>query len=251
MSDVAPRATLLAFTGKRGCGKSAVSSRLRAEMGLSPGEGDLEFSDLVMEVVNRTVDNLWLPGDADRVPTVRRQLIAAAAQILDLQWHPLGRPRHTCRTDTSVGCAECGLTVWVRDKLYLNPVVTRDNKLEHLGPLTWLGLIMREVYYPRVWADEITRRALIELEDGLPLVTIGGVRHPADAERIREIGGKIVEVVRRDDDDPDATAARRSEIIPDILVDNSTEGESALEELARQIAADLRRSSLQELYGPI
>jgi hypothetical protein len=115
--------------------------------------------------------------------------------------------------------------------------------------LQWLGGYLPLVTHPGVWYDEIIRR--IQQLEGIDLVTIGGLRYPADAERVQAAGGLVVQIDRPaygDIDTLDLTERDRNAIIPNVTVIN----DGALEDLqtcAQQLYRDLTSGQLGQTYS--
>ncbi len=108
---------------------------------------------------------------------------------------------------------------------------------------------MRKVISEYVWADEVARRVLA-VRSG-PLVTVGGVRDPKDAEVIRSIGGHIVRIIGKDESpDPDPANARSDEIEPDALVYNQVWVPEVTLATVTELWRDLKSGQLWRNYGP-
>lgn len=74
--------------------------------------------------------------------------------------------------------------------------IHRENKLEHVALLQWLGYTAREFIQYNVWPDEIRRRVNELSRENTELLTIGGVRYEHDAQFVRSIGGTVVKIHR-------------------------------------------------------
>jgi hypothetical protein len=166
---------------------------------------------------------------------------------------PVGRPEqyHLCKSNSSIDCPECGLKEWAQ---WVTPDLrlTRENKRENRAVLIWLGAVMKDVYGPEIWPDEIAYRIREARWAMTPLVTVGGIRFPGDAAMIRAQRGVIVRVVRwLEEIDRDATNAFRGEVVPDVVVYN-TANLSALEDLAQLMHFDaFERGILLPVYKPL
>jgi hypothetical protein len=79
---------------------------------------------------------------------------------------------------------------------------------------------------------------------------VGGVRFPADAERIRWAGGCILEIRRpelAETDSADITERERSLILPESIVQNDSTL-MALKQCAATIYKDLGTGGLKKIY---
>lgn len=130
--------------------------------------------------------------------------------------------------------------------------ITQDNKQEFRSLMQWLGGYMVKKVNNGIWYDELVRRLHhIPASAGVNLVTIGGVRFPGDAERLRNAGGFIVEIRRpglEQVDKHDLTERERALIEPDTVIMNDS-NLSALQACAERLYADLEVRSLQQHYS--
>lgn len=128
--------------------------------------------------------------------------------------------------------------------------ITADTKETFRPLLQWLGGYLVAKVGSGVWYDELVRRIAHLRSSGYNLVTVGGVRYPGDAERIRNAGGVIICIERPDlpqQDAQDLTEREREAIQSDaIIVNNATI--SQLETCARQVYHDLSMRQLQPKY---
>jgi len=250
MSEVREPIRVVAFTGARGSGKSYFSEPLRRWAGVPAGAGDREFSDLVRAGLNAGLATIGDPLDTD---SSNARWLIPVVTALQLRATPLAPspPDHDHRPEADK-CAECGFADWIEmiASLPQMPAVTRDNKLGHLGGLSWLATTMWRLHGSRIWSDEIARLVTRDLASGVPLVTVGGVRHPDDAVRLRLAGAVIIEVRRQVPNDLDPAAANRNLIVPDAVVYNTIDGMDAVETLAAELYDDLVRGHLAPSYGP-
>jgi hypothetical protein len=116
--------------------------------------------------------------------------------------------------------------------------------------LQWLGGYMVIKAGSGVWYNEILRRIAHLQSTGFDLVTVGGVRYPADAERLRNAGGVIICIDRIGQpkrDTKDMTERERSLIEPDCLVRNN-DSLRQLAVCANLVYHDLRLHQLQHEY---
>lgn len=128
--------------------------------------------------------------------------------------------------------------------------ITDETKAAFRPLLQWLGGYLVAKVGSGVWYDEIVRRIAHLRSTGTELVTVGGVRYPGDAERLRNAGGMILEIKRPDlpeQDAKDITERERTLITADSLVIN----DGSLEDLAHCAAivyGDLQLRQLQPEY---
>lgn len=128
--------------------------------------------------------------------------------------------------------------------------LSETNKAVYRPLLQWLGGYLVVACSSGVWYDEIMRRAMRLQSTDCELVTVGGVRYPADAERLRNAGGIIIQIIRPQatlQDSQDLTERYRDQIIPDTIVYN----DAAIDDLQRVSAilyTDLRLRELQPKY---
>ena len=129
--------------------------------------------------------------------------------------------------------------------------ITDETKDIYRSLLQWLGGYMVIKAGSGVWYNELLRRIAHLQSSGYDLVTVGGVRYPADAERLRNAGGVIICINRPglpERDSRDITERDRSLIEPDSIVIN----DGSLEELARCseiVYHDLLLHQLQPQYS--
>lgn len=137
------------------------------------------------------------------------------------------------------------------DAALIDTDITADTKEQFRPLLQWLGGFLVIVAGPGIWYDEIVRRLNNLRTQGYELVTIGGVRYPGDAERLRNAGGIILQIERPalpETDSTDLTERQRSLIKPDAVIMN----DGSLEDLAERAEAvykDLCFRQLKPEYG--
>ena len=131
-----------------------------------------------------------------------------------------------------------------------NVDITAANKETFRPLLQWLGGYLVARVGPGVWYDEIVRRIALWRNSGTELVTVGGVRYPTDAERLRNAGGMIIEIERPnlpELDQHDITERERNNIDADSIIYNN----GTLEDLticAAKVYEDLKLRQLQKSY---
>lgn len=128
--------------------------------------------------------------------------------------------------------------------------ITIANKQNFRPILQWLGGYFVVTVDEGVWYDEIVRRIRHAEQAGKQLATVGGVRFPGDAERLRNAGGVIIEIRRPEfgeADRQDLTERERALIIPDSVVIN--DGSLAdLETCSAAVYEDLKIHALKPRY---
>lgn len=136
------------------------------------------------------------------------------------------------------------------DPVLAGTEINADTKEQFRGLLQWLGGYLVAVIGNGVWYDEIVRRITYLQNQGYELVTVGGVRYPGDAERLRNAGGSILEINRPSlpmKDAADITERQRALIKPDTIITNDGTLEQ-LAELAAVVYRDLRIHDLKAAY---
>jgi hypothetical protein len=129
-------------------------------------------------------------------------------------------------------------------------VITDANKEIFRPILQWIGSYLVTEVSPTIWYDELVHRARQALVKGTPLIVIGGVRYPSDAETLRQAGGIIIEIQRPNQqllDLEDATENQRTQIVADTTIIN----DASLPDLARcadAVLQDLTAHRLQQTY---
>lgn len=129
--------------------------------------------------------------------------------------------------------------------------ITEANKEKFRPLLQWLGGYLVAIGGNGIWYDELIRRITHIKNNGYELVTVGGVRYPGDAERIRNAGGSILSIQRPqmpEQDTQDLTERQRALIKPDSVVLN----DGSLEDLtacARLVQRDLSLRQLKPEYS--
>lgn len=114
--------------------------------------------------------------------------------------------------------------------------------------LQWLGGYLAHTVGGDIWYSELIRR--IQAKDDADIVTIGGVRFPADAICIRQVGGSIISIERPDlarRDEQDLTEREVTLITPDCGIINSG-SLGQLQKCAEHVVKDLQNQNLQLTY---
>lgn len=114
--------------------------------------------------------------------------------------------------------------------------------------LQWLGGYLAQTVGGDIWYSELLRR--IEASSTVDIVTIGGVRFPADAVCVRQAGGSIISIQRPDlarRDEQDLTEREVTLITPDCGIINGGTLEQ-LKQCAAKVVEDLQTQNLQLTY---
>jgi hypothetical protein len=140
---------------------------------------------------------------------------------------------------------------FMRSKPELQTVeITNENRQQLRSILQWLGGYLVKTVDDGIWYDEIVRRIHQAEAQDLELATVGGVRFPGDAERLRNAGGYIIEIQRpglEEKDKQDLTERERGLIQPDVTVIN--DGTLAqLQLCADKVYNDLKLRQLSAAY---
>lgn len=239
------------LTGGIGHGKTTFADLLAGQSGHAR---HVESSELIAEIATSLRSeqlNHPAPDDISAINT----WLAPLAEIVRLQVHASIDP-----ADLTLTTKRLAEHPEYFDKLfeYLRQVqtqpslasveITNETKEAFRPLLQWLGGYLVIMVGPGVWYDEIIRR--IGHLRQVDLVTIGGVRYPGDAERIRNAGGYIVAIERpgqATQDATDLTERQRSLITPDATVINDA-SLAALATCAQQVHTDLGLRQLQKRY---
>ena len=127
--------------------------------------------------------------------------------------------------------------------------ITEDNKEQFRSLLQWLGGYLVSTINEGIWYDEIVRR--IHEQPDVDITTVGGVRYPADARRLVNAGGVIIQMDRQslsDQDVTDLTERERHLIKPDAVIHNSGDLND-LQVVAGQVFNDLYSGDLKQSYS--
>lgn len=127
--------------------------------------------------------------------------------------------------------------------------ITVQNKSDYRDLLQWIGGYLVAKTSPTLWFDEILRR--IDVYDAQrSLVIIGGVRYKHDAACIKNRGGRIVRIVRSQDnvDSTDITELQQSSLVADIVIKNNGSVQQ-LQELAETVWNDIAGGKPRAIYS--
>jgi hypothetical protein len=177
-------ARVLGFNGGIGSGKSAASEQLHRIVGQGRG-AHFEFSNVVLTVGDAWMQRLGIVEVAGSEEIAALRSVVAdtyGITITKEQADNLAVGELDAYLSARTGMAETELPVTV------------DNKERHRPLLQWLGYQMLTRVDGRFWARTV--QAQVTGEWDRELVTVGGVRHPADFDAIHELNGHVVEVIR-------------------------------------------------------
>lgn len=251
-------ARALGLKGPRNAGKSTLA---RALLLAADPRGDrrprwneelaachLEYSDIVIDLANACLELMktrkledWL----DAVPN-------ATYRVLGRYVFP-SRVNGWYEDNPVRASIHRNLAAWLKRAPEARTFrITRENKLEHLEPLIWFGVLLGELVDQGVFAREMERRARkIELaHPRAQLLVVGGVRLPEDVAPVAARQGAVIELVRgsaRIDRDP---ANAKSGTFGADTVFYNTGTLADLETNARRLMDDFRRGSLRSEYRP-
>lgn len=229
---------VIGFIGNRRSGKSSCSQTLRRIAGSSE-RADIEFSDPIIEAANYALEF------GDLRPSQFGNALVEGARVVTGKDIP-GAP-YTWRFRQGPGIdVEFRLRHWLESEVTSGLRLTRLNKDRHRAVLMWLGINIRDLMLPSIWADEIERR--IDQAASEPLVTVAGVRFPVDVLPVRSRNGYVIEVRSARaalDDDP--TNAFGHTIGADTIVHNDSSLES-LNALMERFYRDMVNNRLAASY---
>ena len=243
---------LIGLTGERQQGKSTVSELLRA---CAPGTkiADLEYSDALIKVSNH-----WLQAWPSQVSNTDfyHQVNALIAKLPDTIKLITGRSiDHRALLVDSTDQASLELhkpLLRYLDSLSAPVTITRENKVDHRLILQWVAGRLRHFVGPTIWSEYYDGIIKRHLNDGFALVTLGGLRHQAEAEHLKSVGGIVIRVskpkfIGAGVDDPYTEQTMRA-IIPDTeIVNNGTLLE--LKRVVDKLWADIARGYAEPRYS--
>lgn len=231
---------VVGFKGEKKSGKSTCSAYLRTFAGSDP-RSDIEFSDSMIQIANHAL----AAGDM-RPIQFGNALIDACRVVLDREIPAISQEM---RMREGLGVAvELALRDWLDSNRSSGIRLSRSNKDFHRAVLSWIGVNIRDLMGDRVWADEIDRK--IELAGDSPLITVGGVRVPVEAEPMKLRGGYVVSITsNRTPEDDDPANSRRHEVIPDCIVHNDGDLNS-IEAMMRKLYSDIVARTIEPHYYP-
>jgi hypothetical protein len=241
------RTIVLGFMGVAASGKSFVAETLRGIAGVTPDQSccDIEFSDSMIDVTNDAL------REGNLEPAAFRRALLKWSDNLLKKPLPKDTPLVHLHGD-GVSCPDCGLAEWLKTKADANQPLTRENKADHRQPLIWLGIVIRRLLGPGVWAEHIGANILAcnMYEPAPPLVTAAGVRFPEDANAVKDCGGLIVRVVGPPAPaDADPTNAQRHTVQPNVTVYNQVRQPAPLRLAMMEFWADLSGGVALPSYG--
>ncbi len=241
------------ITGGIGHGKTTFARLLAAN---SPSAQHFETWEIIAEVANCLRFDGATHPDPDNLAAINRwlqplpnavlQCVHAEPSFVDIKLTPKRLATHPDHFDKLLEYLRAVKATPEIAKLEID----ESNKHLFRPLLQWLGGNLVIVCGAGVWYDEIVRRIALLQPTKCELVTVGGLRYPTDAERIRNAGGVIIEISRPAQpaqDLQDLTERHRSLIQPDTLVLNNGSIDD-LQRTARQVYQGLRLRQLQQTY---
>lgn len=177
---------LLGFTGKVGSGKSAACEQLHKVADARSAQ-HIEFSDNVIKLGNDWMRRIGL---VDRID--KDELDHLRGSVRDLFGHSLPK-----RTVGKFNTPSLGEYLVARELLpQRSRTITLETKDIHRPLLQWLGHEFATQVDKNFWNNTIERDLSIGRKSGIELITVGGLRYPANADLVHRQQGQVVEVVR-------------------------------------------------------
>jgi len=241
---------IIGVTGGIGHGKTTLIKFLAAQ---SHSNIQFESSSLIMDVANAWRATSKTPPQINDIAALNAW-VAELPPILSEQLHVTARA-----DDILIGRSEAPAPdTFVKMFEYLElahrlPIaheerITVKNKARYRPLLQWLGGYLAKHVDEGIWFDEIIRR--IKAHDGAELAIVGGVRFPADAKRIRDAGGLVLEIRRPHMlavDMLDVTERERKAIKADVIIDNNG-NLPQLAHCARTFWHDVQTKHIKPIY---
>jgi hypothetical protein len=241
------------LTGGIGHGKTTFASLLAAR---SRAAIHFESWEIVAEVATALKDDVAVHPEADDLEAINEwllvlpEIVEVVAHVklsyLDIKVTPERIAEHP---EYFEKLFEYLRAVTVTPALG-QTAITAETKEDFRPLLQWLGGYLVAKGGPGVWYDEIIRRIGHARSGGCDLVTVGGVRYPGDAERLRNAGGLILEISRPSQptqDQQDITERERRLIEPDSLIINASTL-TDLESCAQTVYDDMVMRRLKPEY---
>lgn len=244
---------IVGLTGGIGHGKTTVAEYLAANTGQ---HRHWEAADIVTEVANTLRREHPMHPEPDNLAGINSWLTDLADIIATCTHTPADFTQLSLTPDRVKARPENYRKLFeylraMQAQPHLQTVeITPDTKRTFRPLLQWLGGYLVKTVNEGIWFDELVRRLRVSATAGLELATVGGVRFPADAERLRNAGGLIIEIKRpavEDIDTKDITERERSKI----NVDSRLVNDGTLDQLRRcaaQLYQDIKDRSLKPEY---
>ncbi len=233
-------ATILGFNGKIGSGKTTAASKLHEIVGPARA-GHVEFSDAMLALGNDWMSRIgWVNAAGPREVEMLR---AAASERYGITVSAEQAARLDVGALAGYLAARQSLPVAER-------AVVLDNKEAHRPLLQWLGHQMMTHVDRRFWSRTVEATVSAERDMGKHLVTVGGVRHPEDADTIHGLHGLVLEVVRPDVSHELQTHLSEGGLPPervDVQIHND-DGLLGLQRKMEQFWTDLQAGTPSRLY---
>ncbi len=244
---------IVGITGAIGHGKSSFADAITE---LEPATYRVETGDIIIEVADRFHQEMPHPPRADNIAWMNRWLFALPNILRDVVQVETSYDQIAFSHDDVISHPikyqkffEHAAALVDTPELAETPI-SSNNKLQNRPLLQWLGGYLIERVSPTIWQDEVYRRVAAAGNNAAPLVLIGGIRYPSDADAVSEHGGVVVKISRPDvpeQDTADPTESQRSTIRPDVTVVNN--GSLAdLSVMAGNFVQDMKRGKPRALY---
>ena len=233
---------IVGLTGGIGHGKTTFADLLA---GLSDNAQEWESSTIIIDVANawrkklkkapRSQDIVGINDWVALLPAVLQEQVHCQTTFATIELTPL---RLSAAPELYQKLFEY-LALVQTDPPSHKQAINLNNKSFYRPLLQWLGGYLAIQVDNGIWFDEILRQ--IAAAQALELALVGGVRFPADADRIKAAGGLVVSLERKVAgviDAQDITERERTAIEPDVIIAN--DGSMAqLVRCARAFWADL------------
>ncbi len=240
----------IGMMGGSGQGKTTVARMLREMVGAGP-ECDLETSYVITVVLNSWIQTWPDPIDATAdIIDIANELIPALIPILnqlthrELTFDSLKVERNEASLDLNKKLLDYLLarrTVGEKVQELFPAPITPDNKQLHRSLFQWMGSIGVLRIDATFWS-ELTGKQVEQLKNtNVPLVTLGGIRFPADLAMVHALDGIVVKVTRPNMSvGTDPTEATMTQLVSDVDVLNNGSLEqlrTAVEQLWQDLQA--------------
>lgn len=247
---------IVGLTGGIGHGKTTLAEYLAK---CARQHQHWETSDLIIEVANTLRYENSSHPPVDNIAAINSWLAPLAAIVMacvhcHMDFTQLALTEERLKASPELYAKLFEYLQLMQDQPELQTVeITTDNKRLFRSLLQWLGGFLAKTVSAGIWFDELVRRINMPGSNGVMLVTVGGVRFPDDAERLRNAGGFIIAIERPGQtaiDIQDVTERERELIKPDSQVINNGTLKD-LQHSAERLYADLKTRNLQTSYRAV